>query len=324
MCPRLKNNSFFAECAHQKRISQEGSIRMWGKKNHLAVTKALLSARFIDVVVDTIHAKCFLDLDRAVNNTTSGHTGRSNVYSLCKRDVLKVGSNGHVQTLRLLVAPKHNAWNLVLNECCIKRDENVDYDWALNGACTTGRANVVWNLLLIEACIKGHENVVRLAIANDAFSGPTALHWACRGGHTKIVEILITKGAEAWNQGLYGACEGGHIDLIVHMISNGATDLTYALYYAGRAGHRDAVELLVSKGACNLNLGLCGACEGAHRDIAELLISKGADNWNQALSFACEDRHVEIVQWMISNGATKCSWCSKTMTEHISNFETRL
>ena len=69
------------------------------------------------------------------------------------------------------------------------------------------------------------------------------------------------------------------------------------------------------------NWGLKYACAYGYINIVRLLIEKGANDRNYALYYACRYCHTDIVKLMIEKDANKCTWCYKSMEEHIKKIK---
>ena len=63
--------------------------------------------------------------------------------------------------------------------------------------------------------------------------------------------------------------------------------------------------------------GLWGACEGGHMDIVKFMIEKGANHWGWGLHNACKNGNTDIVKLLIEKDVIWCSWCKKTIEEHL-------
>ena len=147
--------------------------------------------------------------------------------------------------------------------------------------------------LLEEYCIKNDIIKVRKLIKmNIDLNWDWGLLGACRGGNIDIINLIIEKGSNNWHYGLEGACKGGHLDI---------------------------VKLMIEEGADHWNCGLAYACTGGNIDIVKLMIEKGANNWDRGLVIACIRGHIDIIKLMIKKGAIWCSYCGKSMKEHLSD-----
>ena len=108
---------------------------------------------------------------------------------------------------------------------------------------------VDWNYGLEGACQGGHENLVLFMIEKGATAWNRGLYCACQGGHKDLALLMIKKGADDLNDGLYAACLRGHKDLVYLMIEKGANYFTYGSYGAFKGGHRELRLLMIEKGA---------------------------------------------------------------------------
>lgn len=110
--------------------------------------------------------------------------------------------------------------------------------------------------------------------------------------------------------------------MIDYAISKGANEFRYLLFGACSGNHLEMVELAILKGANSWDLtsALCDACQFGHLDLVNCIVEKGENNLelNWGLHNACKYGHLDIVNFMFKNGATRCSFCNRSMQEHLS------
>ena len=131
-----------------------------------------------------------------------------------------------------------------------------------------------------------------IIVSKDILNNSLLLEKYCTNNDVIKIRKMINMNIKLyWSYGLLGACRGGYMTTVQLSIEKGADDLTWGLMYA---------------------------CIGGNIDIVKLMIEKGASSWNGGLYYACEHGHINIVKFMIEKGATRCSWCKKSIEEHLS------
>ena len=111
-----------------------------------------------------------------------------------------------------------------------------------------------------------------------------------------VVHFIISKGIKKWDWckywdwGLFGACKGCKLD---------------------------TVKLMIEKGANDWNGGLYGACNRSNIYNKQLMISNGFTYWIWVSNDVCQERNFDIIKLMIEKGATECTYCRKSMEEHL-------
>ena len=124
---------------------------------------------------------------------------------------------------------------------------------------------------------------------------------------------------ENWsnNRVLLDCCENNDIIRIKKLIKT-EIDWGFGLCGACRGGHIDIIKFMIEKCARDCNNGLLFACEGSNIDIVKFMIEKGATHFNGGLLHSCGSHiNIDIEKLMIEKGATCCSWCHKSMEEHL-------
>lgn len=159
---------------------------------------------------------------------------------------------------------------------------------------------------------------------------------ACRYECITLINILIKKGVCDWDGGLGGACRGGRMRIAQLMIEKGAIDFDSGLYNACRSGNMAIVQMMIiNKASYARRWGLHTACQSGNIEIVKLTLEKlietrgtifyYSDELNPGLAYACtkwntkkdSDKYATIIQLLIETGASYCTYCNKTMQEHL-------
>ena len=208
------------------------------------------------------------------------------VYEQCKIKSLNEMAKLKVNANILLYAYSRLNNFSILNKLLVSwkkytaKNEMINYDYGLRGACENG------NLKILNFMIKkGAEN------------WNLGLFSACEGNQIEMITLMIEKGANNWNWGLKGACYGKHESIVKMMILKGANDWNLCLRAACFSGNENIVNTLISCGATNFNEGLIKACDGRYLQIIKKLILCGANKLTNSYL------QLEPVQlWLLYNG----------------------
>lgn len=110
---------------------------------------------------------------------------------------------GHLEIAKLIVSYGARVNYKDIN--CISECGHVDIvEYVISEMIKNGD-EINWELAFRGACSSGHIDVVNLLISKGVKCWNTGLKYACLFGHVDVAELMISNGANNWDMGLYNA-----------------------------------------------------------------------------------------------------------------------
>lgn len=201
---------------------------------------------------------------------------------------------------------------------------------AFNAACEAGQLEIakwlfgkeeieVLSKSLALASSKNRFEVVKWLVTELKLAPDSGIKAASQAGHFELVKWLLEQVHEPKSEfdlALFGACSGGHLP-IVQWLSDRQVDFKSGYILACEADQLEVVKWLTENYENLPILGLYGACRENQIKTVEWLLkySKGISDLN--LYIACSENNHEIMKLLIQNGAVRCSYCEKSIEEHL-------